>query len=290
MKKTRKAKISTLGSQLTSAVSVALVLALLGVMAMAMATSARLADDIRGNVGIVVKLLPGTVDDGRTRVEQLILSRPGVVSAQYSSPEQILAEESQLIGEDIASVLDENPFGGEFAVSLQPQYANTDSIAALAKALSREPVVDEIVTQAEVVDSINAFLNKLSMVLLIAAAALLAISFVLISNTVSLAVYSRRFVIHTMKLVGATWGFIRRPFIAAALWTGAASALGAICAVAAIRAWAETFDPMVADVLGWGTMAWIFAGMLVAGPAICIAASAIATNRYLKASYDDMFK
>lgn len=290
MRKSHKVKISTLGSQVTSAISVALVLTLLGLMAMAMVTSARLADDIRSNVGFVVKLLPGASDDDIRRVERRISGAPGVAGTVYSSQADILAQESELMGEDISAILDENPFGAEFSVSVLPQYASSDSIASISDAFVSDPAVDEIVTESEVVDNINSFLKKLSLVLLTAAAALLIISFVLINNTVSIAVYSRRFVIHTMKLVGATWGFIRRPFIVAAFWTGIAAAACSIAAIAAVRAWGATFDPMVDELLGWPTMAWIFGCLLAAGPLICMAASSMATNRYLRASYDDMFK
>lgn len=290
MKNPRKVKISTFGSQVTSAISVALVLVLLGAMAMALVTSHRLADNIRENVGVVVKLMPGAADTDVDRVQRLISRQHGVTAVTYSSPEKILEDESALMGEDIAAILDQNPFGGEFEVKLSPEYVNTDSIGVITSAISENPVVDEVVSETEVVDSINSVLGRLSFILLAVALALLIISFVLINNTVSLAVYSRRFIIHTMKLVGATGAFIRRPFLMAGMLTGIASAATAIGCVAAMRVYAATFDASVNDLIGWDTMAWIFAALLVTGPAICVAASALATNRYLRASYDEMFR
>ena len=290
MKTPRREKISTLGSQVTSAISVALVLILLGAMAMAMVVSNRLADEIRGNIGLVVKVMPGASDADIDRVQQRLSALCASSAIAYSSPEKILADESELMGEDIGSFLDENPFGGEFEITLLPLFANPDSIGALTAKIAQDPAVDEVVSQTEVVANINSVLGRVSVVLLIVAAALLAVSIALINNTVSLAVYSRRFIIHTMKLVGATGAFIRRPFLLAALVTGLVASLGAIACVAGIRAYAATFDPAVEALLNWGAMAWIFAGMLLAGPLICMAASAIATNRYLRAGYDDMFK
>lgn len=290
MKKNPKAKISSFGSQITSAISVALVLLLVGLMAMAMITSHRLADDIRSNVGIIVKMLPGAADAEIERVQRRISGCEGIAVATYSSPEKILADESELMGEDLSAMLDQNPFGGEFEVKVVPAYANNDSIAKITAIVGEDPSVDEIVTESEVVDSINSVLGRFSLAMSIIAAALLIISFVLINNTVSIAVYSRRFIIHTMKLVGATGAFIRRPFLIAGIVTGVASALIAIAAVAGIRAYAATFDATIDSLIGWGTMSWIFGGMLIAGPGICVAASAIATNRYLRADYDEMFK
>ena len=290
MKSPRKVKISTFGSQITSAISVALVLILLGVMAMALVTSHRLADDIRSNVSIVVKMLPAAADVEVERVGRLIDRQGGVGSVTFASPEKILADEAEIIGDEIIEILDVNPFGAEFEVKILPGYVNADSIAAIASAIAEDPSVDEIVTETEVVDSINSVLARVSVVLLVVAVALLIISFVLINNTVSLAVYSRRFIIHTMKLVGATGRFIRRPFLIAGLLTGLSAAAVAIVCVAALRAYSATFEPLVGDLLGWGTMIWIFAALLVLGPAICVAASAIATTRYLYADYDDMFR
>ena len=290
MKNSRKVKISTFGSQITSAISVALVLVLLGIMAMMVTTSHRLVNDIRSNVGIIVKMLPAAADAEIDRVQKLINRQAGVASIEYSSPEKILADESEIMGENLAAILDQNPFGGEFDVRLLPKYAVSDSIEIIAKAIANDPSIDEIVTETAVVDNINAVLHRLTMVLLIIAIAMLIISFVLINNTVSLAVYSRRFIIHTMKLVGATSAFIRRPFLIAGIITGAVSAIVAIGLISALRAYASTFDPIVEDILVWKIMGCIFAGLLILGPMICLTASAIATNKYLRSGYDEMFK
>lgn len=290
MKHPRKVKISTFGSQITSAISVALVLILLGGMAMTLAVSHRLAENIRSNISIVVKLLPGASQAETARVNALIASRHDILSSVYSSPDKILEEESALMGEDLSDILGQNPFGGEFELKIAPEAARTDSIAGICAMFASDPAVDEIVTQSEVVDNVNSFLRKVSLILFIIAVILLVISFVLINNTVSLAVYSRRFIIHTMKLVGATPAFIKRPFIIAGLVTGVISAAVAIAAVAAVRAYAVTFDPSVDTLLDWPTMVWIFAAMLALGTLICTGAAALAATRYVRASYDDMFK
>lgn len=290
MKDKRLAKISTFGSQITSVISVALVLLILGILAMALEASRSLSDDIRSNMGFVAKLTPAATDADINRVKALITSTPGVASYIYASPESILAEESRLMGEDFGKMLDENPFGAEFEIKVRPAYAIGDSIAAISARIATDDAVIETVSESAVVDSVNSVLRRLSIVLLSIAAALLIISFVLINNTVSLAVYSRRFIIHTMKLVGATGGFIRRPFVLAGVATGAIAAAVAIALLGAIRAYASTFDPVVEQVLPWMSMVIIFAGVTVAGILICTAASAIATNRYLRSDYDDMFK
>ena len=265
MKDRRLAKISTFGSQITSVISVALVLLILGILAMALQASRSLSDDIRSNMGFVVKLTPSATDADINRIKSLVVATPGVASFIFSSPESILAEESKLMGEDYAALLDENPFGAEFEIRMKADYASGDSIAAVSARLAADTAVAETVTESTVVDSVNSVLRRLSVILLSIAAALLVISFVLINNTVSLAVYSRRFIIHTMKLVGATGGFIRRPFVLAGVATGAIAAAIAIVLLIGIRAYASTFDPAVDRALPWQSMAIIFAGVTATG-------------------------
>ena len=286
MTKRHSARISTFGSQITSVISVALVLLILGILAMTLEASRSLSDDIRRNIGFVVKLSPSASADDVNRVKHLVSASPAIDSYVFASPDNILAEESRLMGEDLGEMLDENPFGAEFDVRLKPRYACGDSITAISAVIAADDAVDEIVTETAVVDSINSVIRRLTAILLAIAAALLIISFVLINNTVSLAIYSRRFIIHTMKLVGATGAFIRRPFLIAGL---AAAAL-AIAVLAAIRAYSTSFDAALDSALPWPSMGWIFAGVLACGLLICLIASIIATNRYLRADYDEMFK
>ncbi len=290
MIKKRMAKISTLGSRLTSIISVTLVLLILGILAMTFEASHRLSDDIRSNMGFVVRLSPTATAADINRVKQTVSSLDGLSGYDFASPESILAEESRLMGEDIGAMLDnENPFGAEFDVKVKAEYASADSIARLSTLISADTAVEEVVSETDVVDSVNSVLHRLSIVLLAIVAALLIISFVLINNTVSLAVYSRRFIIHTMKLVGATGGFIRRPFVLAGIATGAIAAAVAIVLLAGLRAYATTLDPAIDTLLAWSDMVWIFAAVALIGILICALASTIATNRYLRADYDEMF-
>lgn len=290
MEKKRTARISTFGSQITSIISVSLVLLILGILAMTLQASHTVGDRIRSNMGFVVKIDPTATDADVARVMAKVKGTKAIQSFAFASAENILIEESERMGQDLGDMLDENPFGAEVDVKVRPEYADADSIAMLAAGFELDPAVEEAVAEAETVRSVNSVISRLTIILLAMAAALLIISFVLINNTVSLAVYSRRFIIHTMKLVGATGAFIRRPFLLAGLWTGVAAAVIAIGLLAGLRAYASTFDPIVDELLNWPTMTCIFVAVTIVGLIICTVASAIATNRYLRAQYDDMFK
>ncbi len=289
MAKKRSARISTLGSRLTSVISVSLVLVVLGLLAMVLAASRSIGEQVRANMGFIVKMEPGATDAAVISIKKRVVGAPYVERFVFSSPDDIMAEESEAMGENLAELIDENPYGAEFDIKVRPGWASGDSINALAARIEMIDGVEQVVTETAVVDSVNSVLRRLSWVLLAIAAALLIISFVLINNTVSLAVYSRRFIIHTMKLVGATGAYIRRPFVRAGAVTGTVSAVIAIAATSALRAYIPSLDPAAANLVPWPVMAWISAALLLIGLLICTIASMIATNRYLRAGYDEMF-
>lgn len=290
MVKKRSHQISTFGSQLTSIISVALVLLILGVLAMVAIAGNSGADMLRGNIGFIVKLERQAPETEANRLKQYFTSSPAVESFVYSSAEEILASESQYLGEDIAALVDVNPYGSEFDVKVTPAYANVDSIEALSALITADPAVSEVMTESAIVAAVNAAVDRMTWILLAIAAALLVISVVLIFNTVHLAVYSRRFVIHTMKLVGATGAFIRAPFLRAGAVNGLVSALIASLLLFAALLWGASLDTLLEASFTPARCLPVFAGLFVAGVLICTVSSAFATNRYLRADYDDMFK
>ncbi len=289
MKRKVSARISTFGSQITSIISVSLVLLILGILAVTLVTSERVGNEIRSNISFVVKISPNADAGDVDRLAQEFETAPYVEKYTYLSADDILAHEQELMGEDIYDLIGENPYGAEFNINVSPEYAVGDSIAVISQQLEADTAVEEIMTELSIIDSVNSVLNKLSLILIAVAIALIIISFVLINNTVSLAVYARRFVIHTMKLVGATGGFIRRPFLMAGLGIGAISALIACAVIAATRWYGESIEPLVGEILPWEMLGLIFLGIFACGLLICLLASALATNRYLRANYDDMF-
>ena len=149
--------------------------------------------------------------------------------------------------------------------------------------------VEEITVHTEMVESINSNIGSLSLVLIALAGALLIISFVLINNTVRLTIYSARFLLHTMKLVGATNAFIRRPIVIGNMLNGILAAAVAILLLCLLRVYAISIDPDLALALPWSDLIWVFMGIVAGGILICGTASWIATNKYLRQKYDDMF-
>ncbi len=289
MARKRSFRISTLGSQVTAVISVALVLLIVGVLASIGMATRNLTDSVKGHIGLVCRL-DIQADTGEINALKRTFSQaPYVSSYLYTSADEVLAQEMEY-NPEIMDLLDENPYSPEFELKLKPAYASSDSIERIANSLEALTYVDEVISQAKAADTINSAVTRIMWVLAAVAAALLLISVVLINNTVSLAVYSRRFVIHTMKLVGATPGFIRRPFVKAGLISGIVAALIASATIVALQAYVRTTDLQAYLAAPWSCVATIAAALLLLGMLICCLSALFATNRYLKASFDYIHK
>ncbi len=252
----------------------------------------KVTEGIKGNMGFVVlfneEVTASDIDAVRSRLKK----NPGVSSISYSSPEAVLDRWQKMVGEeeDITRLAGVNPFVGELEVRVRPAYASNDSIGLIITPLQLMPQVSEIKVHTELVDRINSTLRSVSLSLIFVAVALLTVSFILIFNTVRLTVYARRFTIYTMKLVGATASFIRRPFLIDNIVNGLVAGLIASLALVGIVYYGRTFDLSIAEVLTWDCVIAVLVGVVITGILICLIAAIFAANRYLRLSYDEMFK
>lgn len=282
-------RISTLGSRFTSMISVCLVLLLLGIGAMAGMVGKGIAGEVRRNVGFVVKLERECSPDNIRLIESALKHHPAVTTADFISADSIMAEESRYLGENLSADIDENPFFPEFNVRLNAGATAPDSVSAITAFFETMEGVEEIVSENAVIEGVDRTLQRIGTFSLIGAAALLLVAIALINNTVSLSIYSRRTTIHTMKLVGATRGFIRAPFVRAAAVNGLIAGIIASGILAFIRAYAATLDPIVSISLPWEALALLFTGLIAAGTTLCALTAAFAINRHLNSSYEDLF-
>jgi cell division transport system permease protein len=262
----------------------------LGIIALIGIAAHSVTNDIKENIGFVIEVKNNASDKDIDKLKQELSRAPYVSSHVYTAAEDILQEEAEAMGEDIVDLIDTNPYNAEFEVKVKSEYAREDSINAIAARLSKNELIENVRTQALVVENVNETLGKISLILVIVAGALLVISFVLINNTVSLSIYSRRFIIHTMKLVGATGGFIRRPFVISGIINGFIAALIAIILLIFTVVYITNIDSSAAAALKWNEVVIIMGGLVIVGMLICAIASTIATNRYLRQNYDAMFR
>ncbi len=277
------------GKHLTSTVSVGMVLLILGIVGSAAFAAGNITRHIRENLGFNMVM---RINADMTQINDMkrrLTSSDFVASYDYMSPEEILEQENAYLGSDIVELIGGNPYQPEFSVRVKAQYASVDSLEKITAPLRMSDSVEEITVHTEMVESINSNIGSLSLVLIALAGALLIISFVLINNTVRLTIYSARFLLHTMKLVGATNAFIRRPIVIGNMLNGILAAAVAILLLCLLRVYAISIDPDLALALPWSDLIWVFMGIVAGGILICGTASWIATNKYLRQKYDDMF-
>jgi len=279
----------SLSVQMTAVVSVTLVLLLLGTAATLGMFARNVTTDIKEQMGFDVVLEDTVTESEINSFKQLFSEAAYVSSFVYHSPEEILNNWRQEMGEDLTVLLDMNPFLPEFEINVKAEYASADSLDAIMIPLSEVSGVCEVNGHTEIVEAVSHNLSKAMMVLIIIMLALLPIALVLINNTVRLTIYSRRFTIHTMKLVGASRGFIRKPFLLSNMLQGLIAGILASALLAGAYGYLWNTDEVTRSALTSDMLLITCSGMLVCGPILCLIAAAWSTQRYLSKDYDKLF-
>ncbi len=292
MAKKRHRLIPLFSTRATATISVALVLFMLGLASFVGLTAHKLTNEIREKMGFVVLLGENVTASDIALVQNKLKGMPAVASTKFNSPETVLDRWQQRVGEDedILRFGGVNPFVAEIEVYVKPAYASAERIKSLVAPISKLPQVSEIAVHTDLIENVNRTLRNVTFGLILVAASLLIVSFVLILNTVRLAVYARRFSIYTMKLVGATSGFIRRPFLIASLLNGFIAGVIASLALTGVVFYCQYADMTLLTILSWADILPVLGGLIVTGMLICLIAAAVAANRYLSLTYDEMFK
>lgn len=216
-------------------------------------------------------------------------AEPFVKSSRFISKEEAKQQLIKELGEDPEELLGYNPAQDCIEIFLKSEYANSDSIAIINTIIRRQTNVADLLYRQEAIDFINNNLSKVTTILLILAAVLLFISFTLIRNTIRLSVYSKRFLIHTMKLVGATGAFIRKPFIVNNVFTGIIAGLLANGIIFSLITYFGREYAELSAILSLRDMIIIFVVVLVLGVFISTVATAFAVNRYLRMKTDKLY-
>ncbi len=284
--------LSTLAAQMTAMISMSLVLIVLGLMSLGGIAAHSLTEQVRQRMGFTVIMDDNATADQINTLLRSWRTASYVSTVKYTSPAQALERWKTSTGddEDIVTLLGTNPFRPEIDVNVTSNYANVDSLRPIIAAVAAMPGVGEVRLQARMIDNINKAVNKAAIVGGIIAAALLFISIVLINNLVRLSIYARRFIIHTMKLVGATPAFIRRPFVFASAFNGLLSGFIAVAVIGSLLAYGYATGQELALLMPVDMVAWILGGVIVLGVVLCTISAFIATNHYLRIDYDNLHK
>lgn len=288
---TRKntALFSAVGARITSIFSVTLVLFILGIIALMGVVTDHITDEIKANMGFDIVMTDDASEANLNHLRDIVSLMPYTREVIAHSSAEAARQWQLETGEDVEDLLGVNPFSAQIEVKVQPQWANTDSLRAITSQLKSEEFVDEIALQADMIDTINSNISTLALALSVVALALLFISFVLINNTVRLTVYAKRFIIHTMRLVGATASFIRRPFIINNMIQGVVAGVIAVLLLSLLWSYVSSFDPIIATLVSIKQLVWISLSIIACGIIICGVAAYWAAGKYISLSYDEMF-
>ena len=291
MKKRKKKTGSRRGVQwVTLCISTAMVLVLLGIIVFSVLTSRNLSAWVKENLTVTVMLGDDVSVNEAKRLCRDLYHRPYACNIDYVSKEQALKEQTEAMGSDPSEFLGANPFVATLELQLKSDYANSDSLKWIVYELQKNPKVTDVAFQEDLMDNVNMNLGRMNIILLVLAALLTFVSFSLINNTVRLSVYSRRFLIHTMKLVGASWGFIRRPFMRQAILVGIIAALLAIAVLGGCVYALYTFEPNILNIITWRELTITAVAVLLFGLIITFICSWVSVNKFLKMTAGELYR
>lgn len=274
---------------MTSCISTTLVLLLLGLVVFFVLTANNLSVYVRENIAFTLVLNENAREADILTYQKELEQKPYIKQSTYISKEQALKEQTEAMGTDPAEFLGYNPFSPSIEIKLNADYANSDSIRWIKTELAANKQVTDIDYPQELLDAVNSNIRKVSLFLLGLAGLLAFISFALINNMIRLTVYSKRFLIHTMKLVGAKPSFIRRPIVLSNMVGGVIAAVIASTLLGAALYYLVEFEAGWAELITITDVAMIFGALLLTGIVICSIAAAIAANRFIGLNYDELF-
>lgn len=273
----------------TACISTSLVLLLLGTVAFFVLTANSFSVYVRENLELSVLIHDGVQQTEVDNAVKRINAKPFIKELRHITKDEILRQQTASMGIDPTEFLGFNPYTASLEIKLKADYANADSILRIVDQLKHESIVREVSYPSELVNNINSNIRKVSIVLLTLALALLLISFALINNTIKLTIYSQRFLLHTMKLVGASWRFIRRPFMVRNFWIGLVSGILALLLMAVGVLAVMHYEPRIIELITPTTAAIVAATMLAFGIVITMLCARISIGRFLRVKAGDLY-
>lgn len=282
--------ITFFNARLTSTISISLVLFILGIVVLMGILATRLSMYVKENMGFSIVLKENVKESQVKKLQKKLDIAPYVRATQYISKEDALKELEVELGENPKDLLGFNPLQASIEVKLRSDYAHPDSLVWIEKGLRKGTVaIDDIVYQKDLIQLVNDNIRRISLMLLGLAVVLMLISFALISNTIRLGAYSKRFIIHTMKLVGATPAFIRKPFIISNIVNGIIGAFIAMALLSGCVYYLLTEFDNLYTLIDISSLLWVFVIVLLLGVVLTAISAWFAVNRYIRMDQDNLY-
>ena len=274
---------------LSSIISISLVLLLVGIASLLLVNARAVSDYFKEYMQVSVMMKQSVTESEALRYKDELDKADFIRSSVFVSREQGRREMEEMLGEDFLSVFETAPIPVSIDITLNAEYVSADSIEVVKTHIMKSPKVEEVVYQRSLIDTLNANLSKISMVLSVFIALLLFISFVLINNTVRLNVFARRFTIHTMKLVGATKSFIRAPFMVQSLFQGVFAAFVAIMAIVVMLYFIRSEFQQLFEVFRLELLLVVMGIVVGSGIIICSLSTWLVVNKLVSLKKDELY-
>lgn len=274
---------------LSSLVSISLVLLLVGVSSLLMVNSKNVSDYFKKNMKVSIMFKPEVSDNQVIEYQGVVDALPFVASSEFISRERGEEEMKALLGEDFLSVFETSPIPVSVEITLHPAYVTGDSLEVVSAKIGQSDIVDEVVFQKTLVDALNNNLGRISAFLMILIVLLLFVSSVLIGNTIRLNVYDKRFSVHTMKLVGATKAFIRKPFLVKAAFLGLFASLIAIILLVVLLFVVKGELPQLFELFTPSMLFVVMGIVIAAGALICVASTYLLVGKLVSLNKGDLY-
>lgn len=279
------------GSYFMSLMGITLVLFLLGLFAVLMVHAQKLSNYLKENIGFEVVMNSNAKEARILQLQQELLAKPAVKSAEYITKEEAIRRLSEDLGEDFLQWLgnEENPLLPSIDVRFNAAWAHPDSLSLIQQRLLENVDVKEIYYQKSLVDLVHRNVNRIGFVLMVVSIAMLLVAIGLIRNTIRLSIYSKRFLVRSMQLVGATSAFIRRPFIRKGRLQGFVGALLALALLALLLYALMLQLPELAQVQDYKTLTVVGIGIITLGILLGGLSTRSALRKYLNADIDRLY-
>ena len=278
-----------INAYLSSVISISLVLLLTGIAALLVINAGSVTRYLKENMRVSVLLVDEATEAQAAEYAATLSERPYVRAVRVISKEEGAEELKAMLGEDFLDVFETSPVPVSLELSLHAEYVQPDSLALVTKALEASPLVEDVGSQQSLVQALTTNLARITLILGVFILLLLFISFVLINNTVRVSVFARRFTIHTMKLVGATRGFIRRPFVRAAVLQGLVASLLAVGMLWALMEGLRRSFPELASLVDLRQLLIVCGIVVGCGILLCVISTWFVVNKLVAASKDDLY-
>ncbi|MGB9747315.1 MAG: cell division protein FtsX [Bacteroidales bacterium] len=286
---TRASRSRLRSSYFTSVISIMLLLLMLGLLGFVILNTKKISDYVRQNIGFSIMFSETARESDILRLQKYIDAQPYTKSTRFIPPEEALKELEKELGEDFMSFLGYNPLQPIIEVKIHPDWAVADSLEKIVRYMGTQPGVEQTYYEQSLLEKVNQNVKKISIFMLSFTGLLFLISLALINNTIRLAVYSKRFLIRTMQLVGATDSFIRRPFVLRSMLHGLYAGLAASALLTIIIYYGTRDFKDIYELFDLRIMAFLYPVLIGIGVGMNAISSFFSVNRYLRMNKDELY-